>query len=170
MDFRTCLIVDDSRIIRKVARRIVEGLGYEVDEAADGAEALAYCTGVMPDVLLIDWNMPVMDGISFLPLLRNPSSDWPERTLFFQWDSGQEPRRGHACDDDELRHDARVLGTDAVHQHAEEYTNECAREVGHRHHQPLFLRSEAEGGPDLRPEGAQDGPDHETDIKVQKRG
>ena len=41
MDFRTCLIVDDSRIIRKVARRIVEGLGYEVDEAADGAEALA---------------------------------------------------------------------------------------------------------------------------------
>ena len=70
MDFRTCLIVDDSRIIRKVARRIVEGLGYEVDEAADGAEALAYCTGVMPDVLLIDWNMPVMDGISFLRRLR----------------------------------------------------------------------------------------------------
>ena len=41
MDFRTCLIADDSRIIRKVARRIVEGLGYEVDEAADGSEALA---------------------------------------------------------------------------------------------------------------------------------
>lgn len=37
-----------------------------------------------------------LDGISFLPLLRNPSSDWPERTLFFQWDSGQVPRRGHA--------------------------------------------------------------------------
>ena len=41
MNLSTCLIVDDSRIIRKVARRIVEGLGYEVDEAADGAEALA---------------------------------------------------------------------------------------------------------------------------------
>ena len=40
---RTCLIVDDSRIIRKVARRIVEGLGFEVDEAADGSEALAFC-------------------------------------------------------------------------------------------------------------------------------
>ena len=79
MDFKTCLIVDDSRIIRKVARRIVEGLGYEVDEAADGAEALAYCSGVMPDVLLIDWNMPVMDGLSFLRRLRGlPGGDRPK--------------------------------------------------------------------------------------------
>ena len=79
MDLSTCLIVDDSRIIRKVARRIVEGLGYEVDEAADGAEALAYCTGAMPDVLLIDWNMPVMDGLSFLRRLRGlPGGDRPK--------------------------------------------------------------------------------------------
>ncbi|WAC59580.1 response regulator [Brevundimonas sp. SL130] len=79
MDFKTCLIVDDSRIIRKVARRIVEGLGYEVDEAADGAEALAYCTGVMPDMLLIDWNMPVMDGLTFLRRLRAmPGGDAPK--------------------------------------------------------------------------------------------
>ena len=79
MNLSTCLIVDDSRIIRKVARRIVEGLGYEVDEAADGAEALAYCTGAMPDVLLIDWNMPVMDGLSFLRRLRGlPGGDRPK--------------------------------------------------------------------------------------------
>ncbi|WP_292069399.1 response regulator [Brevundimonas sp. UBA7534] len=79
MDLTTCLIVDDSRIIRKVARRIVEGLGYEVDEAADGAEALAYCTGAMPDVLLVDWNMPVMDGLSFLRRLRGlPGGDRPK--------------------------------------------------------------------------------------------
>ena len=37
-----------------------------------------------------------LDGASLLPLLRNPAADWPDRTLFFQWDSGQEPRRGHA--------------------------------------------------------------------------
>ena len=65
-----CLIVDDSRIIRKVARRIVENLGYEVDEAADGAEALAYCAAVMPTAVLLDWNMPVMDGLAFLRRLR----------------------------------------------------------------------------------------------------
>jgi two-component system chemotaxis response regulator CheY len=79
MNFRTCLIVDDSRIIRKVARRIIEGLGYEVDEAADGAEALAYCVGAMPDVVLVDWNMPVMDGITFLRRLRaTPGGDRPK--------------------------------------------------------------------------------------------
>lgn len=37
-----------------------------------------------------------LDGVSLMPLLRNPASRWPDRTLFFQWDSGQAPRRGHA--------------------------------------------------------------------------
>ena len=79
LDVRTCLIVDDSRIIRKVARRIVEGLGFEVDEAADGIEALSYCTGMMPDVVLLDWNMPVMDGLAFLRRLRTtPGGDRPK--------------------------------------------------------------------------------------------
>ncbi|WP_312598937.1 response regulator [Brevundimonas sp.] len=82
MNFRTCLIVDDSRIIRKVARRIIEGLGYEVDEAADGAEALAYCIGAMPDVVLVDWNMPVMDGITFLRRLRATSGGDRPKVLF----------------------------------------------------------------------------------------
>ena len=79
MDPRTCLIVDDSRIIRKVSRRIVEGLGYEVDEAADGAEALASCSAALPDVVLLDWNMPVMDGLTFLRRLRAlPNGDRPK--------------------------------------------------------------------------------------------
>jgi len=67
---RTCLIVDDSRIIRKVARRIVEGLGFEVDEAGDGAEALIFCSSSMPEVILLDWSMPVMDGMAFLRRMR----------------------------------------------------------------------------------------------------
>ena len=79
LDARTCLIVDDSRIIRKVARRIVEELGFEVDEAADGAEALAYCASAMPEIVLLDWNMPVMDGITFLRRLREqPGGDRPK--------------------------------------------------------------------------------------------
>jgi two-component system chemotaxis response regulator CheY len=79
VDMRTCLIVDDSRIIRKVARRIVEGLGFEVDEAADGAEALSHCSGPLPDVVLLDWNMPVMDGMTFIRRLRDlPGGDKPK--------------------------------------------------------------------------------------------
>lgn len=70
MTARTCLIVDDSRIIRKVARRIVEGLGFIVDEAGDGSEALAHCSADMPEVVLLDWQMPVMDGMTFIRRLR----------------------------------------------------------------------------------------------------
>ena len=67
---RTCLVVDDSRVIRKVARRILEDIGYEIAEAADGMEALAWCRAAMPDAILLDWNMPVMSGIDFIKLLR----------------------------------------------------------------------------------------------------
>jgi two-component system chemotaxis response regulator CheY len=75
---RTCLVVDDSRVIRKVARRILEDIGYEIAEAADGMEALAWCRAAMPDAILLDWNMPVMTGIEFLKKLRaEPGGEGP---------------------------------------------------------------------------------------------
>jgi len=75
---KTCLVVDDSRVIRKVARRIIEDMGFEVSEAGDGAEALAWCRTSMPDAVLLDWNMPVMDGIEFLRQLRSaPGGERP---------------------------------------------------------------------------------------------
>lgn len=67
---KTCLVVDDSRVIRKVARRILEDLGFHVEEAADGLEALAACRKQLPEAILLDWNMPVMSGIDFLRQLR----------------------------------------------------------------------------------------------------
>ncbi len=67
---KTCLVVDDSSIIRKVARRILEGFGFDIVEAQDGREALEKCLGTMPDAILLDWNMPVMNGIDFLRALR----------------------------------------------------------------------------------------------------
>ena len=67
---KTCLVVDDSRVIRKVARRILEDMGFEIAEAGDGMEALAWCRAAMPDAILLDWNMPVMNGIDFLRQLR----------------------------------------------------------------------------------------------------
>jgi two-component system, chemotaxis family, chemotaxis protein CheY len=67
---KTCLVVDDSRVIRKVARRILEDLAFHVEEAADGLEALQACRKEMPEAILLDWNMPVMTGIDFLRQLR----------------------------------------------------------------------------------------------------
>jgi two-component system chemotaxis response regulator CheY len=67
---RTCLVVDDSRVVRKVARRILEANGFAVTEAADGQQALDACRAELPDVVLLDWNMPVMDGLTFLQTLR----------------------------------------------------------------------------------------------------
>jgi two-component system chemotaxis response regulator CheY len=68
---RTCLVVDDSRVVRKVARRILEANGFDVTEAADGQLALDSCRASLPDVILLDWNMPVMDGLAFLKALRS---------------------------------------------------------------------------------------------------
>ncbi len=66
----TCLIVDDSAVIRKIARKILEDLSFEIAEAVDGHEALAQCNEAMPNAILLDWNMPGMNGIEFLRALR----------------------------------------------------------------------------------------------------
>ncbi len=65
-----CLVVDDSRVVRKVARRILERIGYGVREAENGADALELCRRGLPRCVLLDWNMPVMDGLAFLKALR----------------------------------------------------------------------------------------------------
>ena len=69
----SCLIVDDSRVVRKVARRILEELRFDIEEAADGKLAMEMCRNKMPDAILLDWNMPVMSGIEFLRELRATS-------------------------------------------------------------------------------------------------
>ncbi|HUC66212.1 MAG TPA: response regulator [Stellaceae bacterium] len=75
---KSCLIVDDSRVVRKVARRILEDLHFNIEEAADGKLALDACLKKMPDVVLLDWNMPVMSGIDFLRhLRRSPGGEGP---------------------------------------------------------------------------------------------
>ena len=67
---KSCLVVDDSKVIRMVARRILETLDFEIFEAKDGQEALDACHSEIPDAILLDWNMPIMDGIEFLRSLR----------------------------------------------------------------------------------------------------
>ena len=76
------LIVDDSRVIRKVASRIMQSLGFVTREAENGLEACAACRAMMPDVVLLDWNMPVMDGLEFLSHLRRMPSGMTPKVVF----------------------------------------------------------------------------------------
>ena len=76
---KTCLVVDDSSVIRKVARRILEGLEFQIMEAEDGEQALDACKRQLPEAILLDWNMPKMDGYEFLRMLRRlPGGDAPK--------------------------------------------------------------------------------------------
>jgi two-component system chemotaxis response regulator CheY len=98
-----CLVVDDSAVIRKVARRIIEGMSLRVTEAEDGLQALESCKQKMPDVILLDWNMPVMDGYDFLRDLR-------------QRPGGKEPKVVFCTTENDIAHIAR-----AMHAGADEY-------------------------------------------------
>lgn len=76
---KKCLVVDDSSVIRKVARRILEGLDFQIAEAENGEEAIEACRREIPDAILLDWNMPKMDGYDFLRALRRlPGGDKPK--------------------------------------------------------------------------------------------
>jgi two-component system chemotaxis response regulator CheY len=77
-----CLIVDDSSVIRKVARRICEDFDFTVSEAEDGQQALDFCRRTMPDAILLDWSMPVMDGYDFLRALRNEPDGRKPKVVF----------------------------------------------------------------------------------------
>jgi two-component system chemotaxis response regulator CheY len=79
---KSCLIVDDSKVIRKVARHILETLDFTVDEAEDGRQALTRCEEQMPDVVLLDWNMPVMGGMEFVRTLRARAAEPQPKVVF----------------------------------------------------------------------------------------
>ncbi|TAL00923.1 MAG: response regulator [Rhodospirillaceae bacterium] len=77
-----CLVVDDSRVIRKLAIRMLNDLEIETCEARNGAEALKHCMTAMPDIILLDWNMPILDGMGFLKRLRAMKVPVQPKVLF----------------------------------------------------------------------------------------
>jgi two-component system, chemotaxis family, chemotaxis protein CheY len=85
---KSCLIVDDSKVIRKVARHILESMQFSVSEAADGEEALAQCSDNPPDVILLDWNMPVMGGMDFLRAYRSLIAVSAAKVIFCTTENG----------------------------------------------------------------------------------
>ncbi len=87
---KSCLVVDDSRVVRKVARRIAEELGFSCEEAEDGNQAYETCQKSMPDVILLDWNMPVMNGLEFLVKLRAMENGDTPKVVFCTTENGIE--------------------------------------------------------------------------------
>ena len=79
---KTCLVVDDSSVIRKIASRILEDMNFRIVEAEDGAVALEICKRELPDAVLLDWNMPVMDGFEFLQQLRRMPGGSKPKVVF----------------------------------------------------------------------------------------
>ena len=69
------LIVDDSRTMRLVLKKILNEVGFEVSEAEDGSEALIRLKELdRVDLMLVDWNMPVMDGLEFVRAVRQDNA------------------------------------------------------------------------------------------------
>ena len=65
------LVVDDSRAMRSILTRLMTNLGFDVARGRNGAQAMAVLdAGARPDVILVDWNMPVMDGLTFIKKVR----------------------------------------------------------------------------------------------------
>src|SRR5262245_47039815 len=98
-----CLVVDDSRVIRKIARKILEDLKFATDEAEDGAQALEKCRARMPDAILLDASMPNVPGIDFLKSLRREAG-------------GTKPVVVYCAVENDVAHI-----TDAVHAGANDY-------------------------------------------------
>ena len=104
---KTCLVVDDSSVIRKVARRILEGLEFQIVEAEDGEQALDACRSKMPDAILLDWNMPKMDGYEFLRNLRRlPGRRSAEGRVLHDRERRRSYRAGAACRRQRVHHEA----------------------------------------------------------------
>ena len=102
---RRSLVVDDSSVVRKVARRILEELDFSVVEAEDGRQALDRCYDDMPDFILVDWNMPVVGGVEFLTTLRSTRGGGTPKVVFCtsEHDVAQIARAMRAGADDFLR-------------------------------------------------------------------
>ena len=63
---KTCLVVEDSKVIRVIAAKALQEMNFNAIEAENGEVALAQCQKSLPDFILLDWILPVKDGISFM--------------------------------------------------------------------------------------------------------
>ncbi len=77
----SCLIADDSKIMRMLLAKIMENFGYTVIEAEDGEDLMQQCEKDMPDLIISDWNLPLVDGIDVLYKIRTDKKN--KQPVFF---------------------------------------------------------------------------------------
>jgi PleD family two-component response regulator len=71
----TVLIVEDQHYMRKVIRTMLAVIGiHKVQEACNGADGLAAVSQLTPDVILVDWDMPLLNGLEFIRMIREPTN------------------------------------------------------------------------------------------------
>ena len=84
------LLVDDSRTMRAMQRSVLDALGHtEVEEACDGQDALSKAGAFVPELVLVDWDMPTMDGLTFLRTYRKTNKTTPVITVMAEADKSQ---------------------------------------------------------------------------------
>ena len=76
------LIADDSPVIRKIARRIMEDMGFVVAEARDGSEAISICQDNMPDAVIIDWDMPGISGTEVIAQISRMDNSGTSKLIY----------------------------------------------------------------------------------------
>jgi two-component system chemotaxis response regulator CheY len=72
------MLIDDSKTMRNIQKSVLKQLGYtEIEEASDGQDALSKISAFNPDLCLVDWNMPNMDGLAFVKAFRQQNKTTP---------------------------------------------------------------------------------------------
>jgi len=72
------MLIDDSKTMRNIQKSILGQLGYtDIEEACDGQDALSKVGAFAPDLILVDWNMPNMDGLTFVKTYRQQDNTTP---------------------------------------------------------------------------------------------
>ena len=75
----SCLVIEDASITREILRILLTKLGFVVSDVPDAMVGLDFCAKVMPELVLVDWNLPEIDGIEFVGRMRKlPGGDSPK--------------------------------------------------------------------------------------------
>ncbi len=79
---RRVLVIDDSRVMRRIIGNMLKELGWEVSQAGNGLEGLDVIAGGSFELCLVDWNMPEMDGLEFVRAVRSDEAYADTKVMF----------------------------------------------------------------------------------------